>query len=160
MGMAQAQSSLGHEIGHLGGCERAAILEQTFEVTTGNILHDEIEVIAGLIGVESADDVGMIKPAQQPHLPMKPGDRARPGCQMRCDDLESDEAAHELVLGLEHTSSATLSQAIKNNVGADDKASRFIAQETRSLEFGQDLLCDETSGQGGGIAWVLASCDL
>ena len=83
-------------------------------------------MIADLIGVEGADDVGMIKPAKQPHLPMKPGDRARPGCNMRRDDLESDEAAHELVLGLEHPAFGPLAQAIKDNVAADDKATVLL----------------------------------
>ena len=159
MGMAQAKGGLGHVSGHLRGGERAALPEQLFEVPTGNILHDDIEEIADLIGVESADDVGMIKPAEQPHLPVKPADRARPGGNPRRDDLESDEAAHELVLGLEHTAFVTLPQAIKDNVAADDKAIDLVAQEARDLEFGQDLLRNETLGQGGGIAGVFAPED-
>ena len=54
----------------------------------------------GLVGVEGPDHVRVVEPADQPHLPLEPGDDPLVGHDLRRDDLQRHHPAHELMVGL------------------------------------------------------------
>ena len=79
---------------------------------------------------------------------------------LRGDDLEGGQAAHEPMLGLEDPPPAACTQAIEDHVGAHDQAVGLVPQEAIRLEFRQDPLGDQTLGQGTRLGRVLAAADL
>ena len=160
VGVVQPQGGLRRVIEHFVGGERAAFEEEEVEAPPGHVFHDEIEEPPELVRVEGADHVRVIEPADQLHLPVEPGDRAGLRRDLRGDDLQGDEPAHQPVLGLVDPTLRARADRLEDDVAADHQAVRLVAQEVVGLEPGQELLRDDAIGQGLRLARERTAEDL
>ena len=122
----------------------------------GDILHHDVEDLLELVGVEGPYHVGMIEPADQLHLALKPGDDPIVRGDLRRDDLERDHPVHHDMMGLVDSAHRAGADPVEDDVTADDQAVRPVAQEPLGLVGRQDLISDQPLGQLDGVERIVA----
>ena len=136
------------------------LLDQLAETMAGDILHHDVKNFVDLIGVEGADDVGMIEPADQLHLALEPGDHSLVRGDLRRDDLERDGPVHHRVMGLVDPAHRAGADPIENDVTAHDQPVRPVRQEPPGLERRDDLVAHQGLGQLDRVERIIALQDL
>ena len=126
----------------------------------GHVLHHDVQDLVDLVGVEGTHDVGMVEPADQLHLALKPGHDPLVRRDLRRDDLERDHPVHHRVMRLVNPPHRARADAVENDVAADDQAMRPVAQEPLGLKRREDLVPHQCLGQRDRIERIIPVQDL
>ena len=157
VGVGQPQGRLAGVVGHVHRGHRPAGPEPLAEALAGDELHDDIEDLADLVGVERPDDVRVVEHPDEFHLALEAGDDAGVRDDLGGDDLERDRPAHQLMLGLVDPAHRPRADPIEDDVPGDGQAVRLVGEEPLDLIGGEDPLLDESIGQCFGLERVVAA---
>ena len=98
-----------------------------------------------LVGVEGSNDVGMIEPAHQLHLALKPRHHAFVGAISGAMIFSATDPVHHCVMGFVDPAHRPRADPVEDHVTADDQPVRPVGQEPPGLERGQDLVAHQAT---------------
>ena len=107
---------LADEVTSVRHWQRPLLLHVPRQVDPLDELHDQKVRAASLVGVEGADNVGVVQLGRRLHFALETLDRLGIVEQLGVDDLQGDEAIHLLVSGLVDGAHASLPQQLKDLV--------------------------------------------
>ncbi len=152
MGVLQAKGGLAHVFAGSGDGQGAVALDDLAQVgAVLDIFHDQEKSAGDFIGVEGADDVGMIELSGGADFPLETLDRLRVDGAVLADDLDGDDAAQAALPGLVHRAHAAFPQAVEEDIGAQGQVLPPPLQQEIGLKGGQPAALDQVAGQRLGV---------
>ncbi len=125
--------------------------QDLLEILSLQVLHDNVRGVLELVGVESADHVGVVEQPDDLHLAEEPRDGMLRGRTARQYDLEGDQAIHQPMPGLEYAAHGTDTDAVQQHEPSENEALGLADQQAAGLKLGQHAMLDEPLGQGGRV---------
>src|SRR5262245_514061 len=114
--MLQAKGGLSREVRGAPRVERPMLLDKAIQTLPFDVLHYQEVGVAGLLGVESRDDVRMREPGSGHDLAVKALDSQRPAQQPGMNDLQGDEPIHDQVARLVDRAHAPFAEPFKQMI--------------------------------------------
>src|SRR5271157_6436792 len=123
--------------------------QNLLEILSLQVLHDNVRGVLVLVGIEGADDVGVVEKPDNLHFAEEPRDGKLRGCTDRQYDLEGDQAIQQPMPGLEYAPHGSDTETVEQHVTSENEALGFPNQQAAGLKLRQPALLDEPLGQRG-----------
>ncbi len=117
--MLQAEGGLADEVARLPDRQGARLLDEAGEVDAFDKLHCDVVRAVDLVGIVSADDVGVDELAGGANLALEPPYHARDGKVLAADDLERDGSLERDVPRLEDLPHAAFAELVQDDIGSE-----------------------------------------
>ena len=133
MGRVEPAGGLGQEVEGLADRQGADVLEELLQVAAAEVFHDQEVDAAVLVGVDHADEVGVVHQGRGLRLAAEPLDRRAVAAEGRGQDLDGDLAAERAVPGLEDDPHPPRADPLEDQVVADDQAVGLALEDRPGL---------------------------
>ena len=114
--VAETERRLADHLTSEPGWDLAAATHEVVEIVAVDVLHHEEEQVFGAVGVERADDVGMLEGRDRPYLPLESADRVGAREHRFADDLERDDTIHHRVACAKDDAHAAAAEPLEQSV--------------------------------------------
>ncbi len=144
VGMLQSQGSLPHIARRLARRQPAVLLEQPRQVGAGNVLHDQEERVADLVGIVSEDDVGMRQFRRRLDLTAEAVQERRMfHKKIGPQHFQGDEPVHEGVACLVDLAHAALTEPFEQHIRTEHELLSAALQDLVGLERSEPTAADQ-----------------